>query len=334
MMTELKEWLDSIPSTTWTIALLIVLGSAFVLFVKFNRYILAWVAGVRAKIFAVFSKNYGGALRNANKTFRRTAFLNQDGLGYKIYRFFDDIIVDLNLTQNGVTVFGLLLFIAFVSLLLAIMAMIVLQLDIPLMLSAWFACFALVLVLFRFSALSKKEKRENAIMDAVDLLVSDVKGGVYNAITTYMDSFHPDIRIYFLEFVDNMTTKGLSFKSSMLVLNEKLGHTFSDFAHKAILYEEKADDEFDDIFSAILETNRHLRYLRVSNNMAFKNIMNTLTVSFMAIMAFAVYIIMTEPMVQTFLLYNAVGKFMILADVAIFVIVMGYLTGLRAKSFN
>ena len=68
--------------------------------------------------------------------------------------------------------------------------------------------------------------------------------------------------------------------------------------------------------------------------MAFKNIMNTLTVSFMAIMAFAVYIIMTEPMVQTFLLYNAVGKFMILADVAIFVVVMGYLTGLRAKSFN
>ena len=333
-MSDFKEWLDSIPSTTWTVLLLIVLGGAFFLFIKFNAKVLSVMAGVRQKLYGFISNKIGGGVRSVNKHFRRTAFLNRDGLGYKIYRFFDDIIVDLGLSRNGVTVIGLLSFIAFTALLLSVILAVLLELSFALFVTAWGACFVLELNVFRFIALTNREKRETDIMDAVDLLVSDVKEGVANAVTRYMDSFHPSIRPDFLEFIDNMNTKNMSFRASMSILNDRLGYTFSDFAHKAILYEEKADEEMVDIFSAILETNRHMRYLRNKNNIAFKNIMMSMTVSFIGIMAFAMYIITTEPMVQDFLLHNAVGKFMILADIIVFVLVLGYLTGLKAKSFE
>lgn len=332
IFTQFKEFLNNIPSTTWSLIILITLGSLFVVFVKFNSKILSGIARVRTVIFSKVSKGYGGAFRNANKMFKRSAYLNKESKSFKIYRFLDDIIVNLDLSRNNVTVFGLLLFTALLSAILTLMLGILIKLDLYMYFVAFLAFGICIVVVFRFLSLSKKEKREDQIMDAVDLLVSDVKGGVFNAIVRYMDSFHPDIRPYFLEFIDNMQTKGLSFKASMNVLNDRLGFIFSDFAHKAIMYEEKADDGFEDIFSAILETNRQRRLLRAANNIAFNQIMQTLIISFIAIAFFAVYIILTEYTVRQFLLYNSVGKLMIIGDVLLFAVVMGYLTGLKAKT--
>lgn len=332
IFTQFKEFLNSIPSTTWSLIILFVLGTVFVIFVKFNGKILDGIARFRNVLFSKVSRGYGGAFRNANKKFKRSAYLNKESKSFKIYRFFDDIIINLDLTKNNVTVFGLLLFTALLSVILTLMLSILIRLDFYMYFISFVAFGIFVIVVFRFSSLSKKEKREDQIMDAIDLLVSDVKGGVFNAIVRYMDSFHPDIRPYFLEFVDNMQTKGLSFKASMNVLNDRLGFTFSDFAHKAIMYEEKADEGFEDIFSAILETNRQRRLLRAANNIAFNQIMQTLIVSFVAIAFFAVYIILTEYTVRQFLLYNAVGKLMIIGDVVLFAIIMGYLTGLKSKT--
>lgn len=330
----LRELMDSLPNSFWSITFLVIFVAIFVLFIKFNRLILDTSARIRNWVVSKVSRGYGGALRNVNKRFKRSAYLKREGLSYKVYRFFDDVIVNLNLTKNNVTVFGLLLFTGIISLTLTICAYFILQLDIFMAILAWAVFCVFIIVIFRFLSLGQKEKREGQIMDAVDLLVSDIKGGVYNAIVRYMESFHPDIRPYFLEFVDNIQTKGLTFKSAMNTLNERLGVTFSDFAHKAIMYEEKADSGLEDIFSAIIETNRLQRLLRAANNIAFAQIMQTLSISVAMIGLFAVYIISTEATVRTFLLENAVGKFMLIADVLVFAIIMGYLTGLKAKSFE
>ena len=51
----------------------------------------------------------------------------------------------------------------------------------------------------------------------------------------------------------------------MGILNDKLGYNFTDFAQKAVLYEDKADETMEDIFSSIIETNRQRRTLRYIN---------------------------------------------------------------------
>lgn len=330
----MKEFLNSLPSSYISIGLGLLLGFLFFIFIFFNRQILRVIGNAWTSINNFVSSRFGGTFRNLNKRFRRTAFLNKESLGYRVYHFFDDIIINLNLQKNGVTVFGLILFMGLLSALLSVAVGFIFNFDLFLYLAMFGAAFVLVLVVFRFNSLNHKEQVENEIMDAVDLLVSDVRGGIYNAIVRYMDSFHPDIKPYFREFIDNVTTKGLSFKAAMLVLNERLGSTFSDFAHKAIMYEEKADADFDDIFSAILEVNRHKRILRAKNNLAFQQLMLTFVISFGAVVFFAFYITSTEDYVRSFLLNNVFGKFMLIGDVIIFVVVMGYLTSLKARSFE
>lgn len=327
----MKEFLNSIPNSAISGALLIILGIVVFLFVKYNVYILSFIAKIRNKFLSKISKKIGRGVNIANKQFKRTAFLNQERLLFKIYRYFDDIIVNSNLTKDGVTVMGLLIFIGFLSLLITVGITIFFNLG-GLAIVSFIVVFVFITVMFRFNSLAKIEHREAIIMDAVDLMVSDVKGGVFNAIVRYMDSFHPDIRPYFLECVDNVRNRGLGFKQSMLILNDRLGYSFSDFCQKAIIYEEKADDTLDDLFSTILERNRQRRLLRSRNNIAFRAIMTTLEVSYVAIGAFAIFTLATEPTIFDFIVNNPVGKLMILADILLLAIVMGYLSGLRAKS--
>lgn len=328
---NLKEFLNSIPNSAISGALLVILGIAVFLFVKYNVYILTFIARIRNKFLSGVSKKIGRGVNIANKQFKRTAFLNQERLLFKIYRYFDDIIVNSNLTKDGVTVMGLLIFIGFLSLLITVGITLFFNLG-GLAIISFVVVFVFITVMFRFNSLAKIEHREAIIMDAVDLMVSDVKGGVFNAIVRYMDSFHPDIRPYFLECVDNVRNRGLGFKQSMLILNDRLGYSFSDFCQKAIIYEEKADDTLDDLFSTILERNRQRRLLRSRNNIAFRAIMTTLEVSYVAIGAFAIFTLATEPTIFDFIVNNPVGKLMILADILLLAVVMGYLSGLRAKS--
>lgn len=331
---EVQEVAGGLPSSWATVMLMIIFGAVFVLFVAFNKQILKFFGTIKVKINEFITKTFGSKFRGAEKKFKRKANLKNSGLYYSVYRIFNNIITNLNLQKSGVTVFGLLLFMIITSVALAAFIGVVFNFEALLMIPMAVVSFAGVFVVMEFKALGQKEKYEGEIMDAVDLLVSDVKGGIHNAIVRYMQSFHPDIRPYFKEFVENVNTKGLSFKASMIVLNDRLGITFSDFAHKAIIYEEKADAEFDDIFSSILEVNRHKRILRAKNNAAFSQIITTFIVTFLAVAGYALYIAFTEPYVGTFLSSEIVGKILIIADFLIFIVIMGYLTYLKSKSFE
>ena len=331
---DVQDTVLGLPSSWATVILIILFGGIFILFVTFNKQILKFLGKCKLKFNDFIVKTFGSKFRHADKKLKRKANIKNRGLIHKVYRIFNNIIINLNLQKSGVTVSGLLLFMLLTSVALAVVVGLVFNFEVVLMIPMTLVAFVGVFVIMEFKALGQKERYEGQIMDAVDLLVSDVKGGIHNAIVTYMQSFHPDIRPYFKEFVDNTTMKGLSFKSAMLILNDRLGITFSDFAHKAILYEEKADAEFDDIFSSILEVNRHKRILRAKNNAAFSQIMSTFLITFLAVAGYALYIAFTEPYVGNFLANEIVGKVLIISDFLIFVIVIGYLTLLKSKSFE
>ena len=331
---NVQEAAGGLPSSWATILLIIIFGLVFVLFVAFNKQILKFFGKIKLIINNFIVKTFGSKFRHADKKFKRKANIRNRGFANRVYRVFNNIIINLNLQKSGVTVFGLILFMIVTSLALTIVVALVFNFEFGLMIPMFGVALVGVFVVMEFKALGQKEKYEGEIMDAVDLLVSDVKGGIHNAIVRYMQSFHPDIRPYFKEFIENVNTKGLSFKSAMLILNDRLGITFSDFAHKAIIYEEKADAEFDDIFSSILEVNRHKRILRAKNNTAFSQIIMTFLVTFLAVAGYALYIAFTEPYVGNFLSHEIFGKILIIGDFLIFVVIIGYLTLLKSKSFE
>ena len=274
---------------------------------------------------------FGKALKNIHTSFYRKADLNKDSVFYKIYYFFDELIINLDMKKDNVTVTGLLTFILSISFAGSIVLSFLLE-SLTMVLPSFGTFIYLVIVILRFMAINKYEQREAEIMDAVDLLVSDVRGGIYNAILRYRDSFHPNIRPFFLAFIDDVQNKGYSFKQAMGALNDKLGYNFTDFAQKAVLYEDKADNTMEDIFSSIIETNRQRRTLRYINNLKFAELRTQFIVSFLLIIGYAAFAAFWDPFIFEFLTTSDLGKLMLVIDIVIVAFVLSYMASIKAKS--
>jgi hypothetical protein len=264
----------------------------------------------------------------------RSAYLNKDSLQYSIVKYFEDMIRNLDLERDGVTVTGMLLFISIVAFVITMFLNTLLKFGFSLFGLAFCAVWFVFFVLFRFVSLTRTERREALIMDAIDLMVSDIKDGVYNVMQRYLeaDAFHPEIKPYIAEFVDNIKNKGYSFKDSMLQLNSHLGYTFTDFAYKAIMYEEKRDDNMDDLFSTIIETNRNRRTLRAINNMAFNDLKLELIISLLIILVYGAVLMMTESFVYEFFTTMMFGRILIIIDVVALGCVLLYITNIKAQA--
>jgi len=313
------------------LSLIVLCILAFGYFAMYSRRILDNLNTSRSVIARIYFKLFGRTLKQLNVKVTRTANLNKKSKFYKIYAYFDDIITNLDMKKDDVTVSGVLIFMCSISLSLGVIFSVLVSswgLIIPLTA----AFFYLINTLFRFASLLKYEQREAEIMDAVDLLVSDVQGGIYNAVLRYQDSFHPNIKHHFMNFIDDIQNKGYSFKQAMIILNNNLGNNFTDFAQKAILYEEKADNTMSDIFSSIIELNRQRRTLRYINNIKFAELRMQFLVSLGMIGGYAIFTTLVDPYIMNFLLNTFIGKIMLIADIVIVTWVLSYIAAIKAKS--
>lgn len=317
------------------IVIRILLATGFVLgfgyMILYNNKVLKRVEESKNKSEKWYYRKLGKYLKDLNSRNEKITAVNKETLNHKVYMFFKEIIVNLDMERDNVTPIGLIVFIGFIAFVLTtILGTIMGSLNI--IIPLYCALFYLIVVIFRFASLLRYEKREAEIMDAVDLLVSDVKGGVRNAILRYKDVFHPNIRPYFLEFIDDIQNKGYGFKAAMLKLNDKLGVNFTEFTQKAILYEEKADADMDDIFSVIIEMNRTKRTLRYINNIEFNKLRSQLIVSMIMIAGYCLFTIATDPFLAVFFTQRDEGKFIIVLDIVLIAFVLAYIAGIKAKS--
>lgn len=300
-------------------------------FVLYNNKIMRRIAEYQEKSESIFFKHVGKRVRSWNRRAARVAVLNKGSTWFNINKFFEDMIVNLDMVKDDVSVVGLLFFISSISFVLTIF--------LSYFLGSWgmfliiFSVFLFfIVVVMRLISITRYEKREAEIMDALDLLVSDIKDGVYNAISRYRNNFHPNIRNYFFEFIDDIQNKGYGFKQAIMILNEKLGHNFTEFTQKAILYEEKADKNMQDIFSSIIDTNRQRRTLRYINAREFADLRIQFIVSMLLIVGFAFFSMVTDTFVYNFFTNTFFGTLLIIVNLAIVSAVIYYLAEIKAKS--
>lgn len=311
------------------LAVAVILGFGFV--ALYNRKLLAVIVASQDKTESLFYNHIGRRLRKLNKKVYRQSTLHKGSLAYKVYTLLEDMIVNLDMVKDNVTVVGLLTFIMSISLAGSLILVNVLSAW-SLLPFAFGAVLFLTLVLFRFLVLIRYERREAEIMDALDLIVSDAKGGVYNAIVRYKNSFHPNVKPYFLEFVDDVQNKGYSFRQALLLLNAKLGINFTDFTHKALIYEEKADKNMDDIFSSIIDTNRQRRTLRHINAQEFAALYTQFVASMVLIFGFGLFSMALDSFLLNFFLHTFFGRVLVLVNIVIIAAVLSYLASLKARA--
>lgn len=298
--------------------------------VLYAKKILLEITKRKEKTNGIFFKYIGSKVRKWNIQMERTTLVKKDGLIANINKYFKEIITNLDMEKDNVTPVGLIAFIFSVDIAISSVFLYFAK-EWTLIVPTFLAILYFEVVIFRFLGLLKYEQKEARIMDVEDLISMDVKGGVYNAIVRYYKAFHPTMRPYFEEFVDNVRLKGYPFRQAMQILNSRLGPTFNDFAKKAIQYEEKADDDMVEIFTSVVDNNRNRRNLRQRNNKKFKELRTEFLLSVGIIVAFVLFSVLSDDFMAHFFTQVFFGKVMLIVDVVIVAWVVAYLASIKSK---
>lgn len=263
---------------------------------------------------------------------KKYVFLHRSSFVAKLYWFVNDLIINMGMKVSGVTPLGFLLFWAIIALILSVFCTVILRLGFIGVIPLFFILLVFEIVLIRVSISEKIERREACIMDAVDLIIPELRNGVKNAILFQKQNFSPLIVDDFNEFDINVNQRKMSFNDAMMILSDNLGMLFRDFAQKAISFEQSGDLDMLDIFVEIIETNRLRRELRDINNVRFSAIRRDFIVSSALMIAYAFYAMATDKFTRVFLTSTTFGKFIVIFMFADTIAVLAFISMIKSKS--
>lgn len=300
--------------------MVLVTGSCIIFLFKENVKLPSW-GGMLTK---VGEYNY-----RAEKKIQRDMLIYQNKKTIAKYRKYDDILTVLGWKKKGITVSSFKFLHNLFSLFTSIGICILLDMSLVLALPLFWLIKKMLFLLLKVSASSLKEKRENSIMNAIDLIVSDIKSGVENSIRTYYNSFDRSIKSEFVDFLMKRE-KNMPFAEALLELNYALGSTFDDFAEKALHYEISEKQGMVELFSEIVVLHAIKRELRGEINAVFNKLRMEFIVATAVIIGGGFILILGNPAIGKFMVNTVIGKILVIFDIAIITFVMSYLAIIKS----
>lgn len=313
-----------------TAVLIVVVLLLLALFVLFNKKIVNIIMKNADAMESGVSRTLGKKLKNFDKRLEKESAISNKGMYRKLNLYFDDILVQMDLKREGVSVTTFIFFLAIVASAIAFVISFLMG-DLFMGTVGFFAVFYLLMTAFRFMALMRYETKESILMETMDLIAMDSAEGVKNAITRYCGSFHPSVRPYFEQFLDDINYQGYSFKEAMHKLNKNLGVGFNEFARACIQYEYQADDTLIDVFSPIVDSNREKRNQRAISNKRFAELRSIFLASCAVVFGYGGILMLVDLQAREILIGNGIGRASFVLDILIVTVVLAYITKIKAK---
>ena len=285
-----------------------------------------------AKLSRKFTEKLGIYSVTREYSLQRYVYQHRNSLVAKLYMWVNEQLIALGLKREGNTPFGYLMFWALISCIIGIVTVFTLSLSLWMMPLLCIILFVCLLIMTRVMVSERMEKREADVMNAVDLIVPEVRNGVKNAIITYKDNFAPSLREDFAAFIANIQDRGYTFSDAMYILADNLGLVFYDFAQKAIYYEAIGESEMLDIFSDITETNRLRRQLRDENKGIFANLKTSFTVSSLMTVGYFCFLMFTDSFSRNFFLVEPYGQLLLIVIILVIFLVLAYISTIRSRA--
>ena len=307
---------------------IIVIGLSLFVAYFFGNYIQKFVF-TKARQFAEKIGVY-----SATKEFQFQKYVYQHSTGFVawVYNWVNQQLIALGLKRVGVTFVGYFLFWGTTSLIVSVVVDIVAEMGLTFLPMLFLIFFVGSLIMTRVVVSERMEMREADVMNAIDLIVPEVRNGIKNAIVQYKDNFAPSVRDDFQVFITNIQDRGYTFEDAMFILADNLGMVFQDFAQKAIYFEAVGEREMVEIFADISETNRLRRQLRDENNNSFATLKATFIISVGMVVAYFIFLLITDEFSRVFFLTTTPGKFLLLGMVVVVFAVLSYITTIKSRA--
>lgn len=304
-------------------ALLIISHITKLNFIEFIHVFIKWIQKVFGKYINKKEVNYHRDLEIGKLSEKRRKV--------KFYKFLNELIIDLGLSQSGITpyeLFTIVIILVFTA--------------VSILCKAFFGSFFMSIVMTPIACVATfcvmytkanvaHDARIEAVFEAENIICNNIKVGVVVAVRESLDVIPKNIRPDFKDFVDNVEQKNYHIKTALLELNEKLGSVSDEFIKKCIVFELDEEHGIAGMFSDIVELNNINSNMRLDMKRKFEEVKHDFNIGGGMILTFlgAVLVIYTD--VRNFYFTNIIGQALLALDALLFVLEYMYLTLLRAK---
>lgn len=284
--------------------------------------------------FSWLLKVFGGFINKRETAYHRDVEigkLNEKRQTVKIYRFLNDLTIDLGVKQKGATPYEFL-FIVMVSCLFVTIAVCKILFGSLLMVIVMYPIiFAAVLCILYTRANVAHDARIEAVIEAENIICNNIASGVVPAVKGSIDVMPQQVRGNFKDFLDNIEHKNYHIRTALMELNAHLGSIADDFIKKCIVFETEEEHGIAGMFHDVVEINNIKMEMRTEMKRKFEEVKNQFIMGAAMIIIFLFGVIAIYPDVQHFYFKTPMGQIILALDALIMVIEFVYITYLRAK---
>lgn len=291
----------------------------FELFLKF----LAWLLRI-----------FGGFINKRETIYHRdleVGKINEKRQTVKVYRFLNDLTIDLGLKQQGATPYEFLFIVAVCTLFGAIALCQVLFGNIVMIIAMYPILFAAVMCILYTRANIAHDTRIEAVIEAENIICNNISSGVVSAVRGSLDVMPSQVRGNFKDFLDNIEHKNYHIRTALLELNAQLGSIADDFIKKCIVFETEEEHGIAGMFRDVVEINNIKMEMRTEMKRKFEEVKGQFIIGATMIFVFLGGVIALYKDVAHFYLKTPMGQIILSIDALILVIEFVYITYLRAK---
>lgn len=257
--------------------------------------------------------------------------INEKKTKVKLYKFLNELVIDLEIREYGITPYELL----FIVLLLTFLAQAVFC-------SAVFGSILMVIPIYPilvvgvFCVLYTKanvahDARIEAVYEAENIICNNIQLGVVPAVRSQIDMMPKEIREEFVEFLDNVESKNYHIKTALQALNTQLGQVQDDFIKKCIVFETEEEHGVVGVFKDVVEVNNIKMEMRTEMKRQFEKVTSDFLISACMIFIFLAAVLAIYPNVRTFYFTTPLGQLVIALDLLLMIIEYVFITWLRAR---
>lgn len=293
------------------------------------------VSELLKKLYSVSLKFTGNKIRQQEEKFSREneiGIINNKKMKYKMYKFFDEMTIDLGLKRSGITPYELLFLTIVGSLLLSLLFSILVFGNALLGVLAFPIVTLGVICGCYTKANLARDARIEAVYEAENIISNNISGGVKQAVEASFDALPKEVKVEFRDFLNNLSDMmyiGIALKD----LNNKLGTVSDDFIDKCYKFELEEEHGTIGIFQDVVEINNMKSQLRLKMKKAFEEVVTEFILASCIILVFLLGVMIIYPFIMDFYLKNTIGQIILLIDALIFILEFVFITYLRAQEF-
>lgn len=316
-------------ATSATILMILLLGSLVIVQIA-NVPIIE----LMHKFLKVVMKYFGKFVNKQEEIYHRDIAigkLNEKRTKAKMYRFLQELIIDLNMEHTGILPYELLT-------LTVLITMTVSAIVCKMLFGTFLMVIAIgpIVTIGVFCTMYTRanvahDTRIESVIEAENVICNNIKVGVVVAVRESLDVIPKSVRPQFKDFIDNVEQKNYHIKTALLELNMRLGSVADDFIKKCIVFEMEEEHGIAGMFQDIVEINNINMEMRTEMKRKFEEVRSEFIIGAGMIFSFLAGVLVIYPTVRDFYLKTAIGNIVIALDVLLIIAEFVFITYLRAK---